>query len=319
MSKNNFLNIIKSLNLIDSQFILVEIDLIYDSISSKTSMIIYSQFNEILMKIIEKVYSEKYKISPKLTINYFLNKLIKHYKLFFENKIPKDFLYKYQYNSIVKVLKIFPNENQIFIMNDIFFTINEIYEKYFIYELNFNQEYKEKSGENLISFCKDYEIIPHIINYTQAMTYYNLSIHINQTFNYFYDEIKKYKKIKNKGVLFTLIHFMIFFIHLSLYSYTKIFGSKTWTYDSNDSLMTNEAKLIIFLEKLEHSKGMENYLPKSSNRKKGFSFLPSKEIISTLGIFDIYKKKQKENKYLDDLFFNEKDKQYENEKELLAE
>jgi hypothetical protein len=319
MSKSNFLNILKSLNLITSQQILVEIDLIFNSLSPKSAMIIYSQFNQILFKVIETLYQEKYKISPKLTINYFLNKLITHYNLYFKNKIPKDYLYKYQYNSIVKLLQIFPNENQLFILNEILLTLNEIYEKYFIYELNFNQEYKEKSGENLISFCKDYEIIPHIINYTQAMTYYNLSIHINQTFNYFYDEIKKYKKIKNKGVLFTLIHFMIFFIHLSLYSYTKIFGSKTWTYDSNDSLMTNEAKLIIFLEKLEHSKGMENYLPKSSNRKKGFSFLPSKEIISTLGIFDIYKKKQKENKYLDDLFFNEKDKQYENEKELLAE
>lgn len=51
-------------------------------------MILYSQFNQILMKIIQKVYPEKYNISPKLTINYFLNKLINHYNTF-EYKISK--------------------------------------------------------------------------------------------------------------------------------------------------------------------------------------------------------------------------------------
>jgi len=61
MSKSNFLNILKSLNLITSQQILVEIDLIFNSISPKSPMIIYSQFNQILLKIIETLYPEKYK------------------------------------------------------------------------------------------------------------------------------------------------------------------------------------------------------------------------------------------------------------------
>ena len=320
MPKNNFLNILKSLNLISSQFILVEIDLIYNSIAPKSNMIIYLQFNQILMKIIQNLYPEKFKISPKLTINFFLNKLINHYNLYFENKIPKDYLYKYQYNSIVKLLQIIPDENQIFIINEIFITINQIYEKYFIFELNYNHDNIYKSGENLINFCRDFEIVPQIINSTQAMTYYNLSIHIFQEFNYFKNEIKKYRNFKNKGIIFTLIHFMIFFIHISLYSYTKIFGSKTYTYDENESIMTSEAKLVIFLEKLEHSKGMNNFIPKLSNpRTKGLSLLPSKEICSSLGIFDIYKKKTKENKYLDDAFFSEKEKQIPKEKEFLTE
>ena len=107
---------------------------------------------------------------------------------------------------------------------------------------------------------------------------------------------------------------MIFFIHISLYSYTKAFGSKTWTYDVNDSIMTNEAKLILFLEKIEHSKGMCNFLQKlSTPRTKALSLLPSKEICNSLGIFDIYKKKiqVQENIYLGDAFFSEKDKQLE--------
>ena len=308
MSKTNFLNIIKSLNLISTQFILVEIDLIFDSISPKSSMIVYSQFNQILMKIIQKVYPEKYNISPKLTINYFLKKLINHYNLLFEYKIPKDYLYKHQYNSMIKLLQIYPNENQIYIINEVILTINEIYEKYFIYELNYNHEFLYKSGDNLIQFCKDYEIVPQVINPTQAMTYYNLSIHINQTYNFLINQMKKYNKIKNKGIIFTFFHFNLFLINLSLYYYTKLFGSKTWTYDENRENITNEGKLILFLEKLEHSKGMVNFISKlSTPRTKNMSLLPSKDTCYSLGIFDSTKKKINESQFLGDAFYSEKE------------
>ena len=308
MSKTNFLNIIKSLNLISNQFILVEIDLIFDSISPKSSMIVYSQFNQILMKIIQKVYPEKYNISPKLTINYFLSKLINHYNLLFEYKIPKNYLYKYQYNSMIKLLQIYPNENQIYIINEVILTINEIYEKYFIYELNYNHEFLYKSGENLIQFCKDYEIVPQVINPTQAMTYYNLSIHIDQTYNFLINQMKNYNKIKNKGIIFTFFHFNLFLINLSLYYYTKLFGSKTWTYDENRENITNEGKLILFLEKLEHSKGMVNFISKlSTPRTKNMSLLPSKDTCYSLGIFDSIKKKISDGQFLDDAFYSEKE------------
>ena len=320
MSKSSFLNILKSLNLISSQSILVEIDLIFDSISPKSSMIMYSQFNQLLMKIIQKLYPDKYEISPKLTINYFLNKLINFYNLYFQNKIPKDYLYKYQYNSIVKLLQIFPNENQLFILNEIILTIKEIYKTYFIYELNYKHEDIYKSSENLIKFSKDFEIVPRIINSTQAMTYYNLVIHINEAYNYTLNEMKKFKNFKNKGIIFTLVHFMMFFIHISLYSYTKIFGSKTWSNDENEKIITNEAKLILFLEKLEHSKGMNNFMNLlSTPRNKLLSLVPSKEICSSLGIFDKYQKKVKENKFLDDVFFNDKNKEFKTNKEIEKE
>ena len=252
MSKTNFLNILKPLNIIKSQLILVEIDLIYDSISAKKSMIIYSQFNQILMKIIQKLYPEQYSMSPQLTITYFINKLIKYYNLFFENKIPKDYLYKYQYNSIVKLMQASPNENQIYLISQIILTINEIYEKYFTYELDKNQENINKSSENLVKFCRDFEIIPQIINSTQAMTYYNLIIHIEQLYNFFKDALKNKKICKNKGKIFTLYHFILFILHMSLYTYTKIFESKTWNTKNSD--ITKESKLLLFLEKLEHSK-----------------------------------------------------------------
>ena len=318
MTKANLLNILKSLHIIKSQLILVEIDLIYDLISSKNSMISYSQFNQILMKIIQKIYQEQYLISPQLTINYFINKLIKHYNLFFENKIPKDYLYKYQYNSIVKLIQIFPNENQIILISQIILTINEIYEKYFIYELDYSQEYLYKSIENLVKFCRDFEIIPQIINSTQAMTYYNLIIHIEPIYNKFQDVLKKRKISKNKGKIFTLFHFLLFIIHISLYSYTKIFGSKSW--NSNNNNISKEEKLLLFLEKLEHSKGMINFLSKLyTPRTKPLSLIPPKDICLALGIFEIEKKKQKITESLDNAFDKERKESRKEKDKLLLE
>ena len=323
MSKSNFLNIMKSINMIKSQLILVEIDLIYDSISLKSLMINYSQFNQILMKIIKKFYQEQYLASPQLTINYFINKLIKQYNLFFENKIPKDYLYKYQYNSIVKIIQIFPNEYQIVIIKHIILTINEIYEKYFTYELDYNKEYLYKSSENLVSFCRDFEISPQIINSTQAVTYYNLIIHIEQTYNTLKEILEKEKICKNKGKIFSLYHFILFIIHMSLYSYTKIFGSKSW--NSENNTISKEEKLLLFLEKLDHSKGMTNFLSRLyTPRTKSLSLIPPREVCIALGILKIDKKKQKVIESLDDVFYKEKVnesikiKEYkEKEKELL--
>ena len=304
MSKTNFLNILKPLNIIKSQLILVEIDLIYDSISAKKPMIIYSQFNQILMKIIQKLYPEQYSMSPQLTITYFINKLIKYYNLFFENKIPKDYLYKYQYNSIVKLMQASPNENQLYLISQIILTINEIYEKYFTYEFDKNQENINKSSENLVKFCRDFEIIPQIINSTQAMTYYNLIIHIEQLYNFFKDALKNKKICKNKGKIFTLYHFILFILHMSLYTYTKIFESKTWNTKNSD--ITKESKLLLFLEKLEHSKGMTNFLSKLyTPRTKPLSLIPPRKVCMSLGILDKEKKKITES--LDDVFFKEKE------------
>ena len=318
MSKSNFLNILKSIKIIKSQLILVQIDLIYDSISSKSSMIDYSQFNQILMKIIKNIYKEQYSKSPQLTINIFITKLINHYNLFFENKIPKDYLYKYQYNSIVKIIQISPNENQIILIKEIILTINEIYEKYFIYELDYNKEYLYKSSENLVLFCKDFEIVPQIINSTQAVTYYNLIIHIQQIYHTLQDSLKKLKICKNKGKIFTFYHFILFIIHMSLYSYTKLFGSKTWNIKNNN--ISKESKLLLFLEKLEHSKGMTNFLSKLfTPRTKPLSLIPPKRVCLDLGIFELEKKNLKINEFIDEIFQEKKELEGSQKKEILKE
>ena len=91
---------------------------------------------------------------------------------------------------------------------------------------------------------------------------------------------------------------------MSLYTYTKIFGSKTWNTKNND--ITKESKLLLFLEKLEHSKGMTNFLSKLyTPRTKSLSLIPPRNVCLALGVLDKEKKKITES--LDDVFFKEKE------------
>ncbi len=111
---------------------------------------------------------------------------------------------------------------------------------------------------------------------------------------------------------------------MSLYSYTKIFGSKSW--NSNDNNISKEAKLLLFLEKLDHSKGMTNFLSRLyTPRTKSLSLIPPREVCLALGILEIDKKKQKVIESLDDAFYKEKESESikikespkEKEKELM--
>ena len=103
---------------------------------------------------------------------------------------------------------------------------------------------------------------------------------------------------------------------MSLYSYTKLFGSKTWNNPDND--ITKEAKLILFLEKLEHSKGMNNFLSKLYiPRTKSISLIPPRDFFIGLGILEVDKKKIKIIESLGDIYHKEKES--EKEKESLKE
>ena len=123
------------------------------------------------------------------------------------------------------------------------------------------------------------------------------------------------KITKNKGIKFNLFHFIFFLIHMSLYSYTKVFESKSWNFENNN--ISNEAKLLLFLERLEHSKGMTNFLSKLyTPRTKALSLIPPRDICLAFGRLDMNKKKQKVNESLDDIFFKEKDINIDNKKLL---
>ena len=277
MTQENFRKIVKNiLKLIPVNIKQIELDLIFKKVSKKSNYIIHSQFNDLLLELIKKIYPVNYKKNKKQTVIYFLNILFNYYSSLLEDKKEElNNIINYKYNTIMSLINVSPNENQIMIMNDILFTIYEIYKKYFFYEYSNNPKIIIKSSKNLIDFSKDFDILPYIMNEMQIMTYYKLVIHYEQPYQFFEND-------KNRGVLFTLNHFMLYIVHLSLYCFTKKY--ENITEDIIDNSITNESKLLLLLEKLECSNGMKNFTRKilrPTSRK--LSLIPSKEIYYKVG------------------------------------
>ena len=295
MTKENFRKIVKNiLNSISIKINQIEIDLIIKKIAKKSNYIIYSQFNELLLELIKKIFPEEFKNNKKYITNYFLNILFNCYESLLKEKTDQlQTFYNYKYNLIMSLISIVPNKNQILIINKIIFTIIEIYEKYFQYEFNNNPKIIKKSLKNLIDFSKDFEIIPFIMKETQIITYYKIAINYEQSYYFFDKEI-------NKGILFTLNHFILFIIHLSLYSFIKTY--EKISQDILDNNATDESKLLLLLEKLESSLGMKNFTRKFlRNSSHKLSFIPSKDIYYLVGEIDPNTGKFKDNKIINNL------------------
>ena len=297
MTQENFRKIVKNvLNEIPIKLKQYDIDLIFKKISKKSNYIIHSQFNDLLLEFIKKLYPDDFKKNKKYTTNYFLNILFKCYSsLLIEEKKDINDVYNFKYNTVMSLKSFVPNENQIMIMDKIVYTIFEIYKKYFTYEFSNNPKLIVKSSKNLIDFSKDFEILPFIMNETQIITYYKLVIYYEQPYKFFEND-------NNIGVIFTLNHFMLFIIHISLYFFTKKF--ENITEDIVDSNVSDESKLLLFLEKLESSHGMKNAKKILRPISGILSFIPSKDIYEKIGELDPISGKLKPNSNINILLKN---------------
>lgn len=277
ISQQSLIKLLKENGIISDKMVkLSEIDILFKSISPKSLKLNSSQFLTFLLRLAQKIYPEEFKENPKQTINFFLGNLFENYAdILNSEKIPLEAVgnNSCQYKTIETLLSYVPDEKQIYIINRLLFTITEIYIKYFIFELEESTDLARKSVKNLISFSRDFEVLPYIINETQLVTYYHLSINNNSNNVAIIDA--KY----NQGESFTLNNFCIFLIHFSLLSYTKnIKGTSDTSQDSEAS------KLLMFLERLETSKGMKTFTRKlnrpSANK---LSLIPPKEVFIQLG------------------------------------
>ena len=278
MTQENFRKIVKKvLNVIKVKVDQIEIDILFKKISKKSNYIIHSQFNDLLLELVKKIYPEHFSKNKKYTTNYFLNILFNCYKeILIENNKELNDIYHNKYNSILSLVSYAPNDNQILIINNIIFTINKVYENYFVYEFSDNPKIIKKSSKNLVEFCRDYEILSYIMKETEIITYYKLVINYEQAYNFFEDDT-------NKGILFTLNHFVLFLIHTSLYSYSKRYENKNID-KGVDNECSDESKLLLFLEKLQSSNGMKNFRKKML-RTTSFklTFIPSEDIYYKVG------------------------------------
>lgn len=276
MTNENLVKIIKNLGIVPNIIKLYELDIIVKKVRPKAHLITYEDFMEILIKLAEKIFPKEFNRDQTLVTNYFFHNIFMVYNdIIFESSIPLKDLLKYQYSSMVSLLNIIPDDSQILVLNSLLYALNEIYEKYFIY----NIEYTSNNGKNLnyyfyngnlnklFNFCRDFEILPFIFSETQIVTYYNLVVDNKELFKFLDDSGEN----NNNEGTFTFNNFILFFVHLSAYNYTKVYES---ILDKEQS-ETELSKLIMLLTKLECSKGMRNLI---DNSLPNLSLMPNREL-----------------------------------------
>ena len=240
----------------------------------------------IFIKIAQNVFPKEYRLNKDLLLNHFFHSNFSIYEnILTKEAIPLKDILKYPYSSIISLLNIIPDDSQILVLNSLLYTLNEIYERYFMYNVNMNPGFdNNRSLSNFIDFCKDFEILPFILNNeTQIIIYFNALIRKKDLFKLIDDSDEK----KND---FTFNNFILFFIHLSEYNYAKIYQNIT----SDEKNETKLSKLIMLLTKLECSKGMRNIINTSF---PNLSLMPNKELLLKYNF--IYKK---DSKQFDNLF-----------------
>ena len=296
MTKENLLKIIKHLGIIPNEIKLYEVDIIFKRICPKTNLIAYEDFMNILIEIVQKLFPKEFKKDKSLVTNFFFHNIFNIYnEIIFDESAPLKDLLKYQYSSLVSLLNIIPEDSEILVINSLLYTLNEIYDKYFIYNIvccpeKFNEYiYENGNLSNLFNFCWDFEILPYIFSETQIVTYYNLVVDNNDLFK-FIDDMEPNKD--NNNGYFTFNNFILFFIHLSSYNYAKVYESIL----DKEKNETELSKLIMLLTKLECSKGMRNLI---DNSLPNLSLIPNKELFFKYN-FDY----QQENGLIPDNFNN---------------
>ena len=274
MAHENLLKIMRKIGLIPNEIKLYELDILIKKICPKTKLLTYDDFMELLIEIGHKLFPKEFKKDKSLVTNFlFHNIFLSFNEIIFDESIPLKDLLKYQYSSLASLLNIIPEDSQILVINSLLYTLNEIYEKYFIYNIGLysnNKDYYYENGNlnSLFNFCRDFEIAPYIFSETQVVTYYNLVVDNNELFK-FIDDTNENKD--NNSGYFTFNNFILFFIHLSSYHYAKVYGSILGK-EKNDNELS---KLIMLLSKLECSKGMRNLI---DNTLPNISLIPNREL-----------------------------------------
>ena len=300
-----------------------EVDILLKKINSKSPRFNEKQFLDFLVLVAEKSAPELFKKSRKLAIEAvyrdFIYPLCKEIDLkvvsaeemnsgVYLFKAIEDFVMEYKFSDF-----------HFIILNDIVGTLYEIYKAYFYYENNlFNDINKilEGSLKDLIIFAREFEIVPYKLSYNQLVIYYNIIISkilmrekeneaFSQTFQSennrennikFKNEVletredNKSERFRKKnlqlisfskekiegGKLFKFKYFLEMIIHLSEISFSRL------AYSSYSNMKGIE-RFLVFLEKLQSSKGFQNFERKTSRPHCiANTLVPNKQTIEKL-------------------------------------
>ena len=267
ISIENIIKIIKEIGFLPDIIKLYQIDILIKKVCPKLKFVAFEDFMSIFIKLAQKIFPKEFNSNKDLLLNHFFHSIFNFYSIILtEEIIPIKDLLKYPYTSTTSLMNIIPDDSQILVLNSLLYTLNEIYEKYFVNNKHINYAFKKNQKlSQFFDFCKDFEIHPFIFNETQMVAYFNTILEKKDLFKLIDDSQEK----KN---IFSFNNFILLFIHLSEYNYAKIYQNVT----EDENKVTQLSKLIMLLTRMECSKGMREII---TNTVPNLSLMPNKELL----------------------------------------
>lgn len=238
ITSRGFVKILKDSELIDKAFTSTKAELIFFEISSqKEKKLNFEQFLSSLIKIAEIKNPSLFSTDQKKAVNYIFQKLPCELEFKEESKIE---LSNYP-------ISIFDEEVKL-MLNSVYNPIKEIYNHFFYNKIN---QIKTLSGivntspKLLISFLREFNLNPQLINKTKAIQLFNSIVNnefINADLVFNKNVEKKSNTYQDIGTYFPLSKF---FVYLSFLSYS-LFEGENFQY-SNAGFIN--IKITFFINK----------------------------------------------------------------------
>ena len=263
LHQQSLLKILKAAKLIDEKFFKTsEVDLILKKLLNHNNKINLKSFMDFLVYIARKFDTENFELNQKESFNNFIRNFIDPLlakienlsSSFCEDNISNNsgILINYPINQnnnfIDSILKSFEFDYKIkAIINNIAFSLKEVYLIYFIFEVKNKVDKKrlaEVSFQNLIEFAKDFEIYPFLCNLNHLVMTSDFLLNIKEV------EIKQTTKSqhsfllieKDIGQYFKFSKFSAFIVYLSLICFSKYVPNASNNNISNQGIININQK-----------------------------------------------------------------------------
>ena len=285
--------ILKKSNIINDEIISkTQADILLTKLKPNHNKYKFIDFMNYLTEICKYIFKENFNKNPKKYMSKFFDYLINNYYEYFEAKLLSNYIdteteNNCTINSIKKIIETDIEKHALKLLVSMYSQLKKIYSCYFKYELD--KKYSKEtimlnSMENFITFAKDFEIMPYLINEKNLVTYYNLLLRFQRDYTetikdlFLSIKMDENKNFQDIGTCFKLSTFLLFLYHFSFLLYYKKFKVQFSMYKMDKPV--DIEILLFFLQKLEHSNGISKYiLRKQRTNEDKFTFVPSNENI----------------------------------------
>ena len=285
--------ILKQSNILNDNIISkTQADILLTKLKTNQNKYKFIDFMNYLNEICKYIFKAKFEKNPKKYFNNFLDYLLNNYYECFQEKLESNYVEKKidnncTMNSLKKIIDSNIEKHALKLLLSLYNQLKKLYICYFPYENSKKIDQDMlilNSMENFITFGKDFEIMPYMINEKNYVTYYNLLLKHQKDYTETIDDLfqsidlKNEQKFQDIGQCFKLSSFILFLYHFSLVLYYKKFKVQ---FSMNKESRPEDIEIIVFfLQKLEHSDGISKYiLKKQRTNENKFTFIPTNKDI----------------------------------------